>query len=110
VDEASQKSFLAQLETARTEFGQLLPGRVAEIQALVSSASWQEARRAALRLRGSAATYGFPALGTAAGDIEDVLLASGSADGDPDAASLARIADRLQVAAALADHAAHEDR
>jgi HPt (histidine-containing phosphotransfer) domain-containing protein len=67
------------LAVARADFARRLPAKTAEIEELVSKGAWDEARRASHKLRGSAATYGFPVVGAAAAAIEDALLgASGS--------------------------------
>jgi len=80
---------------------------MAEVEKLLSDAAWDEARRAAHKLRGSAATYGFPALSTAAAAIEDELLAAG---GPPQAAVVARVMDLVRGARADAERAAAEGR
>jgi HPt (histidine-containing phosphotransfer) domain-containing protein len=96
-----------QLAAARIEFGERLAQKVAEIDSLVSACSWEEVRRAAHRLRGSSATYGFAAIGGAFGEIEEILIAAASA---PDAAARERVARLLRDAAALAERASREGR
>jgi HPt (histidine-containing phosphotransfer) domain-containing protein len=78
----------AVIEAVRTEFAGSLPAKAAKIGALVARGAWEEARRAAHRLRGSAGTYGFTEVGAAAAAIEELLLAQ---RGDPDVAGRARL-------------------
>jgi HPt (histidine-containing phosphotransfer) domain-containing protein len=101
----ARPSIDALLALARAEFAQRLPAKTAEIERLVSGSAWEEARRAAHKLRGSAATYGFPALSAAAAAIEDALLAAG---GPPDAAVRVRVADVLRGACVEAERACRE--
>jgi diguanylate cyclase (GGDEF)-like protein len=66
------------------EFGRELPGRLQKLalvlgRARQESAAAAEAAMLAHRLRGSAAAYGFAALGQAAGELEDVLNRCASA-------------------------------
>jgi HPt (histidine-containing phosphotransfer) domain-containing protein len=75
-----QEPIEALLAAARRDYAASVAGKVAHLEGLIAQAAWGEARRAAHKLRGSAATYGFVALGAAAGAIEDVLLA---AEGEP---------------------------
>ena len=63
----------ALLAQARADYAARLPAKVTAIEELVARAAWDEARRAAHKLRGSAATYGFAALGLAAGVLEERL-------------------------------------
>ncbi len=86
----------------QAQFASALPAKAAHIEGLLARGEWDEARRAAHRLRGSAGTYGFSALGAAAGEIEDLLLA---APAGPDEATRAKLgvqtrdlADRARVA------------
>jgi HPt (histidine-containing phosphotransfer) domain-containing protein len=72
------------LRAMRKEYAAALPALVAALAALVEEAAARpealpEARRAAHRLRGTAGSYGFAALGEAAGRIEDAID-----DGAPD--------------------------
>jgi HPt (histidine-containing phosphotransfer) domain-containing protein len=78
------------LAIARAEFASRLPGKVDELARLHSSRAWKELRVAAHKLRGSAATYGFAALGTLAAEIEEILLASACAP-DPPACERIRV-------------------
>jgi HPt (histidine-containing phosphotransfer) domain-containing protein len=97
----------ALLVVARAEFAQRLPTKMAEVEKLLSDRAWDEARRASHKLRGSAATYGFPSLSAAAAAIEDALLAAG---GSPGADVVARLADIVRGASAEAERAARESR
>jgi len=95
----------ALLAAARADFGRGLPAKAAEFEKLVSESAWDQARRAAHKLRGSAATYGFPALSAAAAAIEDALL---EVAGPPDADLRARLEHLLRGAAVEAERAARE--
>jgi HPt (histidine-containing phosphotransfer) domain-containing protein len=65
----------AALAAVRAQFAAALPEKAAHIAGLLARGAWEEARRAAHRLRGSAGTYGFAPLGAAAAAIEELLLA-----------------------------------
>jgi HPt (histidine-containing phosphotransfer) domain-containing protein len=91
------------LAVARAEFAGRLLAKVDELDALVAREAWDEVRRAAHKLRGSAATYGFPELGAAAATAEDVLI---EAAGSPGGAARARLADALRTARTEAERAA----
>jgi HPt (histidine-containing phosphotransfer) domain-containing protein len=95
----------ALLAVARSDYALRAPARAAEIEALVRQDAWSEARRAAHKLRGSAATFGFAALGDVGAAIEELLIA---ADGAPDADVRARIAEMLRDVRSLADRIAKE--
>jgi HPt (histidine-containing phosphotransfer) domain-containing protein len=101
----ARPSIDALLAVARADFARRLPAKTAEIENLVSASAWDEARRASHKLRGSAATYGFPALGEAAAAIEDSLLAAGGA---PDAQALARVTDIVRGACLEAERCSRE--
>jgi HPt (histidine-containing phosphotransfer) domain-containing protein len=60
----------ALLAAARAEYASRLPSKLAAIEELAARGAWDEARRAAHKLRGSAATYGFAAVGDAAATLE----------------------------------------
>ena len=85
----------AALAELRDDFASRLPDRIEAVSKAIRAADGDrqdgelrdEARGAAHRLRGSAGSYGFPAVSVAAGRIEDALvaLAAGSAE-DPVAA------------------------
>jgi HPt (histidine-containing phosphotransfer) domain-containing protein len=103
----ARPSVEALLAVARAEFAQRLPAKMAEVEKLLSDLSWDGARRAAHKLRGSAATYGFPAVSTAAAAIEDALLAAG---GPPGADVVAQLMDTVRGACIEAERAARESR
>jgi HPt (histidine-containing phosphotransfer) domain-containing protein len=92
----------ALLAAAHSQFAASLPAKVAAIEEHVARGAWEDARRAAHKLRGSAATYGFAALGASAGAIEDALLAVGDPSGDV----RALVAGHLVEAGAEAERAA----
>jgi HPt (histidine-containing phosphotransfer) domain-containing protein len=75
----------ALLAAARAEYAARLPAKLVALEELTARGAWDEARRAAHKLRGSAATYGFAAIGDAAAVLEQ--LASEASSHDP---SLAR--------------------
>lgn len=93
------------LAEARAQFAASLPAKAATLQEHLARGAWEEARRAAHKLRGSAGTYGFGALGAAAADVEEALLAAGS---QPDAAAATRIGDKAREARVEAERIAKE--
>jgi HPt (histidine-containing phosphotransfer) domain-containing protein len=95
------------LARARSEFALRLPAKVDELESLASRPAWPELRVAAHKLRGSAATYGFPALSSVAAGIEDLLLGVGCA---PTPSDVERILAVLLEARAQAARAAREGR
>lgn len=92
----SVEALLAQM---RAQFTASLPAKVAALEQLVASRAWEDARRAAHKLRGSASTYGHAAVSAAAGAIEDALIAASDA---PDDGARASIEGRLAEARAEA--------
>jgi HPt (histidine-containing phosphotransfer) domain-containing protein len=103
--DAADPSIDELLAAARSQFAASLPAKVAVIEAHVARGAWDDARRAAHQLRGSAATYGFAALGASAGAIEDALLDVVGAAGPPEPVR-ARIAGHLDDGKAEAERAA----
>ena len=95
----------ALLAAALREYAAGLPARVAVMGELVARGAWGEVRRAAHKLRGSAAVYGFAAISAPAAAIEDILLEAADA---PDGDARSRIAERLVEAGAEALRAAPE--
>ena len=93
----------ALLAEARAQFAASLPAKASEVALLVARASWEEARRAAHRLRGSAGTYGFAQVGAACAAIEDALIAASNA---PDAGARAALDQLARDACAEAERAA----
>jgi HPt (histidine-containing phosphotransfer) domain-containing protein len=71
--EAGDPAIEALIATARADFASGLVAKAAALEALVGRAAWDDARRAAHMLRGSAGVYGFAAVGAAAAAIDDVL-------------------------------------
>lgn len=104
----ARPSVEALLAVAREDFARRLPAKTDEIGRLVSAGAWEEARRAAHKLRGSAATYGFPALSVAAAAIEETLLACLASGAPPGTAVVERVRELVQGAAAAAESAARE--
>src|ERR1700722_12049824 len=86
---AGQPTIEALLAAARAQYAESLGAKGANLVALIAKADWNETRRAAHKLRGSAATYGFVAFGGHAGALEELLIEVG---GNPDAGARARIA------------------
>jgi chemotaxis protein histidine kinase CheA len=101
------------LAAVRRDFATKLPERGAELSALTARAAWDELRRAAHKLRGSAATYGFVDLGAHAAAIEDLLLDAQEAEpagaaAVPDAAARARIDALVAQAVAACERGSRE--
>jgi HPt (histidine-containing phosphotransfer) domain-containing protein len=70
----------ALLAEARAAYASRLPSKIAAIEALAARGAWDEAQRAAHKLHGSAATYGFAAVGEAAAAIEKLAAEAKSVD------------------------------
>jgi len=104
---ARDPSIDALLAAARASFAESLPAKAADIGALVARGVWEDARRAAHKLRGSAGTYGFVALGAAAGAIEELLI---EAAGAPEGAARSRLDSLLTEALGEARRAGKEGR
>ncbi len=68
----------ALIEAARMDFARGLEAKAAAIAALVGDGIWDEARRAAHKLRGSAGVHGFASVGDAAGALEDLIVTAGA--------------------------------
>jgi len=96
------------LAAVRRDFASRLPERGAELAAFVVRGAWDDLRRAAHKLRGSASTYGFADLGEHAAAIEDILLEAADAGRPPDAAAKARLEALVGAAVAASDRAARE--
>jgi HPt (histidine-containing phosphotransfer) domain-containing protein len=96
-------AILALLAEARRQYATGLPARVGELEALLAAGSWDDARRAAHKLRGSSGTYGFATLSATAAGIEDALL---EAAGPPSEPVLARLRELAREARTQADAAA----
>jgi HPt (histidine-containing phosphotransfer) domain-containing protein len=105
--DAGDRSIDALLAAAGAEFAEALPAKVAALASLIAGGAWKDARRAAHKLRGSAATYGHAELGASAGAIEEVLLEDGDA---PSVESREQIDRHLVAAHAEAARALREAR
>ncbi len=70
----------ALLAAAREQYAARLPSKLAAIEELAARGDWDEARRAAHKLRGSAATYGFISIGDAAATLEQLAIDATSLD------------------------------
>lgn len=70
----------ALLAAAREQYASRLPSKLADIEESAARGDWDEARRAAHKLRGSAATYGFVAIGDAAATFEQLAIDATSID------------------------------
>jgi HPt (histidine-containing phosphotransfer) domain-containing protein len=68
----------AMLAAARADYASRLPSKLAAIEELTARGAWAEARRAAHKLRGSAATYGFVTIGDAAAVLEQLATDASS--------------------------------
>ena len=95
------------LAAARSEFALRLPAKVGDLEAHAASDAWPDLRLAAHKLRGSAATYGFPAMSAIAASIEELLLAAALA---PAPAAVGRIRMAVTEARAEAERACRESR
>jgi HPt (histidine-containing phosphotransfer) domain-containing protein len=95
---ADPSSIDALLAAAHSEFAAGLPAKVEAIEGFVAVGAWADARRAAHKLRGSAATYGFAALAACAAAIEEALLDASQ----PNDGARARIGEHLVEARAEA--------
>ena len=72
----------ALLAQVRAQFTASLPAKVIALEQLIARGAWEEARRAAHKLRGSSSTYGHLAVGAAAGAIEEALITASDAPDD----------------------------
>jgi HPt (histidine-containing phosphotransfer) domain-containing protein len=99
----SVEALLAQV---RAQFTASLPAKVVALEQLIARGAWEEARRAAHKLRGSASTYGHLAVGAAAGAIEEALIAASDAPDDGARAGIeGRLAEARTAAARVAGDA-----
>ena len=92
----------AALVAMRAQFAEALPEKAANIAALLTRGAWDDARRAVHRLRGSAGTHGFAALGALAAAIEELLLSEPAGLSEETRQRVARLAGELQTHADLA--------
>ncbi|MDP9151923.1 MAG: Hpt domain-containing protein [Myxococcota bacterium] len=84
----------ALLRAARDDYAASLPAKLGALRALVDAGAWRDARRGAHRLRGSAGTYGFEALGGLVTEVEELLIGGGE---DPSLACRERIAETFRL-------------
>jgi hypothetical protein len=104
------------LTALRTDYALALPGRVRSLaQALRawrrapgSEAHMERARELAHRLRGTAGSYGFPAVGLAAGRVEDAVLRTAGDPGEAHTSAWGELWSALRDAEALAAEAIHK--
>jgi HPt (histidine-containing phosphotransfer) domain-containing protein len=92
----------AALVAMRAQFAEALPEKAANIAALLTRGAWDDARRAVHRLRGSAGTHGFAALGALAAAIEELLLAEPTGPTGEASERVAKLAGELHTQAHLA--------
>jgi HPt (histidine-containing phosphotransfer) domain-containing protein len=93
----------ALLAAARAQYASRLPSKLAAIEELAGRGAWDEARREAHKLRGSAATYGFATVGRAAAVLEQLAADASSQPpaGTPGALDEALQRARIEVERAL---------
>jgi hypothetical protein len=104
------------LTALRVDYALALPGRVRRLATALRAwrrapgtfALLERARALAHRLRGTAGSYGFAAVGQAAGRIEIALFHTTGAPGQAHAAAWDEIWSALREAELLANHAIHE--
>jgi hypothetical protein len=104
------------LTALKVDYALALPGRVRRLATALRAwrrapgtfAHLERARALAHRLRGTAGSYGFAAVGQAAGRIEIALFHTTGAPSEAHAAAWDEIWSALRAAESLADHAIHE--
>jgi HPt (histidine-containing phosphotransfer) domain-containing protein len=94
-DSFSFEDFLAQ---QRAEYRASLPGRLQQLEAAWAAGAWRDLERCAHGLAGSAATFGLPALGDAARELEEAVE---RAQPQPDAAAREALARQVEALADL---------
>jgi len=97
---------LALMAEARAQFAAALTAKATTLVEILGRRAWDDARRAAHRLRGSAGTYGFAEVGAAAASLEEGLLEAGGAPSPEVVARLEALAREVQAAADRAAGAA----
>jgi HPt (histidine-containing phosphotransfer) domain-containing protein len=100
----------ALLAAARAEYAARLPSKLAAIEELTARGAWDEARRAAHKLRGSAATYGFAALGDAAAVLEQLATQASPHDAPGARGARGALDEALQRARVEVERAAEVRR
>jgi len=102
--EAGDPAITALIASACADFARGLAAKTSALEALVDRAAWDDARRAAHKLRGSAGVYGFAAVAAAAAAVDDVLSRSAS----PDACARALVEEKLREHRSEAERASRE--
>jgi HPt (histidine-containing phosphotransfer) domain-containing protein len=103
--EAGDPAIEALIASARADFSTGLVAKADALAALVRREAWDDARRAAHKLRGSAGVYGFAAVGAAAAALDDILSNVVRA---PDEQVQAALRGKLAELRAEADRASRE--
>jgi len=103
--EAGDPAIEALVASARADFSRGLVAKASAIEAMVCRAAWDDARRAAHKLRGSAGVYGFAALGTYAAALEEILSNGGR---PPNEQTQASVRAKLAELRAEAERASQE--
>jgi HPt (histidine-containing phosphotransfer) domain-containing protein len=70
------------------DYRRRLPARIADMEAQAGREDWSNVCRAAHKLRGSAAVYGFPSVSHVAAELEELLMAT---DNTPSSADVRRL-------------------
>ena len=78
--EARDPALESLLLAEKAAYANRLRIRLTELESLVADGRIDDARRAAHKLSGSAGTYGYPAIGDAARELEEAIGRSNSAD------------------------------
>ena len=69
-----------------------IPARVSALSALLADGDWEDLRRAAHQLKGSAGSYGFEGISPLAGKVEDTIRS-----GEPEEAIRAAVDELLDL-------------
>jgi HPt (histidine-containing phosphotransfer) domain-containing protein len=88
VSKLGEPSIHALIEAARLDFATSLPVKVGALDAQVQTEAWEDVRRGAHNLRGSAGVHGFTAISDFAAAVEELLVAS---RGAPEAEARERV-------------------
>ena len=75
-----------------TMFVDEMPGRISAISALLTDGKWDDLRRAAHQLKGSAGSYGFEPISPMAAKVEDAIRS-----GEPEEAIRAAVDELLDL-------------
>jgi HPt (histidine-containing phosphotransfer) domain-containing protein len=104
--EAGDPAIDALIAAARADFACGLMAKVAALEDLVSRGAWDDARRAAHKLRGSAGVYGFAGVGASAAALDDLLSSTDQALAATECAYVLETIGELRAEAELATRAA----